>query len=132
VSFADWTERHHGGIYQAAGWQYAGMRERRMDGLIVNGQFKSGRSCNHAWGTRSPERLRAVLPSADIEPHYDEGKHLYWRALTVAGKTRAKRLGLDSLPYPKPDNAACPSDAPAPAGVSQEHPLEAAPSNIYS
>ena len=37
VSFADWTQRHHGGIYQAAGWNYSGCRDRRMDGLIIDG-----------------------------------------------------------------------------------------------
>ena len=27
VSFADWPQGHHGGVYQAAGWNYAGQRE---------------------------------------------------------------------------------------------------------
>lgn len=127
VSFADWTQGHHGGVYQAAGWNYAGRRDRAMDGVIINGTFRPGRSCNSTWGTRSPEKLRELMPEATIEPHYDEGKHLYWKPLSVAGKTRAKRLGLKALPYPKPDNAACPVDAPAPAGESQVQPLEAAP-----
>lgn len=127
VSFADWTEKHHGGIYQAAGWQYAGKRDRRMDGLIVEGVFVPGRSCNSRWGTQSPIRLQQILPQSKIVPHFDEGKHLYWRALTVAGKTRAKRLSLASLPYPKPDYAARPLDAPEPSGVSKAQPLGAAP-----
>jgi len=126
VSFADWTQSHHGGIYQASGWNYDGCRERRMDGLIIDGTFKPGRSCNSAWGTRSPDRLKAILPNAEIIPHFDDGKHLYWRALTIAGKTRAKRLGLKSTAYPKP-NAACLSDAPLPNGASLEHTQEAAP-----
>lgn len=109
VSFADWTHDHHGGVYQASGWNYGGFRDRRMDGVFINGVFKPGRSCNSAFGTRSPNRLREQMPDAEIEPHYDEGKHLYWKPLTVAGKTRAKRLGLQSLPYPKP-NADRPSD----------------------
>lgn len=127
VSFADWTQSHHGGVYQSAGWMFAGQRDRRMDGLIVNGEFKPGRSCNSTWGTRSPSSLSVLLPDADIQPHYDEGKFLYWRALTVAGKTRAKRLKLKNLPYPKPDNAARPLDAPSPNGESQVQPLGAAP-----
>lgn len=106
VSFADWTQRHHGGVYQAAGWNYDGLRDRRMDGVVHNGTFIPGRSANSRWGTRSPDRLadRGIT----VEPHYDEGKHLYWRALCVAGKTRARRLGLRSLPFPKP--AARPAD----------------------
>ena len=101
VSFADWTHRHHGGIYQAASWNYAGERERRMDGVIMDGRFVPGRSANSAYGTRSPARLaeRGIV----AEAHYDEGKHLYWRALNKAGRAKAKRLGLACLPYPKPE-----------------------------
>lgn len=127
VSFADWTQGHHGGVYQASGRNYAGKRERRMDGLVIDGVFKPGRSCNSAWGTRSPRKLASILPDADIRPHFDEGKHLYWKPLSVAGKTRAKRLNLRSLSYPKPDNAACPLDERTPVRVSQAQPLEAAP-----
>jgi len=101
VSFADRTQGHHGGIYQAASWAYDGARERRMDGVIVDGRFVPGRSANAAWGTRSPEKLTQLLRKP-VAPHYDEGKHLYWRALTKEGNRRAKRLGLKSLPYPKP------------------------------
>jgi hypothetical protein len=46
VSFADWTQRHHGGIYQAAGWNYEGKRDRAMDGITLDGVFIPGRSCN--------------------------------------------------------------------------------------
>lgn len=105
VSFADATQNHHGGVYQAASWNYAGQRERRMDGLIVGGTFVPGRSCNSLWGTRSPSRLME-RKGIHAEPHYDEGKHLYWRALNKTGKARAKRLGLGSLPYPKPSHVA--------------------------
>lgn len=102
VSFADWTQGHHGGIYQASGWNYDGKRDRRMDGVLVDGVFIPGRSCNSRWGTRSIERLRQVLPGHTVEPHYDEGKHLYWRALNRHGVKQAERLGLRSVPFPKP------------------------------
>ena len=103
ISFADRTHDHHGGIYQAASWNYAGCHEKRMDGLVIEGVFHPGRSCNSAWGTRSPSRLKERLPGRRIEPHYDEGKHLYWRALTKEGTKKAARLKLESLPYCKPD-----------------------------
>ncbi len=126
VSFADQQQGHHGGIYQAAGWHYAGRRERAMDGVLVDGVFKPGRSCNSRWGTRSPDKLRRILLSHDIEAHYDEGKHLYWKPLSIPGRSRARRLGIESLPYPKP-NAARPLDAPLPRGVSDVQPVGAAP-----
>lgn len=125
VSFADATQGHHGGIYQAAGWNYDGQRERAMDGLMIDGEFKPGRSCNSTWGTRSPEKLRALLPRRIIAPHFDAGKHLYWKALTVGGRTKARRMGLKSLSYPKP--AASPSDECVPTHVSDVQPVVAAP-----
>jgi hypothetical protein len=103
VSFADKTQGHYGGIYQACGWLYAGARERAMDGLIINGTFTPGRSCNSALGTRSTDKLRNLHPDWTIEPHFDEGKHLYWLPLSSEGKAKAKRLELSRQPYPKPD-----------------------------
>ena len=100
VSFADRTAGHHGGIYQAASWNYHGERSPAMDGCTIAGRFVPGRTCNSTWGTRSPAKLRAK--GIEAEPHYDAGKHLYWRALTKEGAARATRLGLVSTPYPKP------------------------------
>lgn len=102
VSFADKTQGHHGGIYQAASWNYNGARDRCVDGLLIDGTFWPGRSCNTKFGTRSPQKVSDIL-GREAVPHYDEGKHLYWRALTKEGTRRAERLGLQSLPYPKPD-----------------------------
>lgn len=100
VSFADATVGHHGGIYQASSWMYDGQRPSRMDGVIVHGQFVPGRVANHTWGTRSPTLLAAQ--GIDAEPHYDDGKYLYWKPLTRAGRRKAQRLGLSDLPYPRP------------------------------
>lgn len=126
VSFADRTQGHHGGIYQAAGWNYDGCRDRTMDGVMIDGVFKPGRSCNSQWGTRSPDKLREMFPDRAIEPHFDEGKHCYWKPLAVAGKSKARRLGLQRLPYPKP-NAARPVDERTPIRVSAVQPRGAAP-----
>jgi hypothetical protein len=103
VSFADWTQKHHGGVYQACGWHYTGLRGRRMDGVIVDGEFTPGRSANSRCGTQSPSRLKER--GIEAEPHYDEGKHLYWLAWGEGIQT-AEGLGLESLPYPKPRRAA--------------------------
>ena len=103
ISFADSTQGHHGGIYQACSWHYDGKRQRQMDGVIVHGQFVPGRSANQTWGTRSPALL--AERGIEAEPHYDEGKHLYWKPLTRAGKRKATRLGLCDLPYPRPDDS---------------------------
>jgi hypothetical protein len=103
VSFADPAEGHHGGVYQAASWRYAYRSKRDTDGLFVNGVFVPGRTCNARWGTRSALRLRESHPEWQIEYSRTEGKHLYWRALRRSGQAKAARLGLQSLPYPKPN-----------------------------
>jgi len=100
ISFADRTHQHHGGIYQACSWQYAGKRGERMDGVLIDGTFVAGRSCNSKWGTQSPAKLSDRLKK-DVQPHFDDGKHLYWRALTRSGKQKAARLKLENFPYPK-------------------------------
>lgn len=103
VSFADWTQRHHGGVYQSASWNYDGQRDRQMDGLVIDGVFNPGRSCNSRFGTRSPENVAGILgTSHSVVPHYDEGKHLYWKALNERGAAKAARLGLKATAYPKP------------------------------
>lgn len=94
VSFADRTQGHEGFVYRASNWNYAGCRERRMDGLIVDGAFIGGRACNHKFGSRSPEKVRQMFPHKTIEPHFDEGKHCYWLALGKRGEAKAARLGL--------------------------------------
>ncbi len=104
ISFADRTQGHHGGIYQSCSWAYAGCRDRRQDGLLVDGTFIPGRSCNSRWGTRSPTKLAAMLRGHTVEPHYDEGKHLYWRALNRDGQKKAQRLGLEAMAYCKPSS----------------------------
>jgi hypothetical protein len=103
VSFADNTQGHHGGVYQAASWNFSTYREPRMDGLLINGQFVPGRSCNSRWGTRSPTRLAERLgDSHAIEPHMDAGKFLYWKALNAKGRHNARLLDLGKTAYPKP------------------------------
>lgn len=100
IAYADQGQNERGIIYQFSDFQYNGLRKPRMDGLLINDIFVPGRSCNSQWNTQSPERLRKILPTCKIEPHYDKGKHLYWLATTSEGKSRASRLGLRSLKFP--------------------------------
>ena len=108
ISFADWTQRHHGGVYQASSWNYHGQRDRRIDGVYVDGVFVTARNCRHIYGSSLStenviERERSRI-GREITPHYDEGKHLYWKPLSKEGKRRAGRLGLEKLSYPKPSS----------------------------
>lgn len=102
ISYADNTQFHHGGIYQACSWFYSGMRPPRIDGVVVGGKFVAGRTANHRWGTQSPAKLKSL--GVDAKPHYDYGKYLYWRPITKKGSLVAQRLGLLNKPYPKPES----------------------------
>lgn len=102
VSFADMEEGHHGGIYQACSWIYDGMADERLDGFNINGVFTPARTCNAQYGTSSEEGLRKKLKGAEVVPHYDRGKHRYWKALSKEGMQLALSLGFRSRPYPKP------------------------------
>lgn len=101
ISYADIAEGHHGGIYQAASWQYDGARRPRMNGVVIRGRFVPFRSASNQWGTSNPKKLSKIL-GCEVVEHYDEGKHLYWKALGSMGKAKARRLGLRNQPYPKP------------------------------
>jgi len=94
VSFADRTQGHDGYVYRAANWRYAGCRERANDGVVIDGAFYPGRTCNSLFGTRSLDKLCGMFPHKTIEPHYDEGKHCFWLPLGTKGEAKARRLGL--------------------------------------
>jgi hypothetical protein len=99
VSYADSTQGHHGGIYQACGWNYHGKRPAKLDGYISrSGTFIPARTATRRLGCNR----RYELAKRGYKPHFDKGKHLYWRALTPAGEAKAQRLGLLNRPYPKP------------------------------
>lgn len=102
ISYADWTHGHHGGVYQAASWNFHEQRKPSCDGCIVDGTFIPGRTCNARFGTRSPSKLKQQL-NCTVEPHYDKGKCLYWKALSHSGKRKAERLNFKKMPYRKLD-----------------------------
>jgi len=97
VSFADRTQGHEGYVYRASNWKYTGCRDPQNDGLIVDGVFVPGRSCNAIYGSRSADIVRELKPSSTIEKHFDKGKHLYWYALNKKGKEKAIRLNLSDM-----------------------------------
>lgn len=105
ISYADSTPGHHGGIYQASGWHFHTKRKPSIDGWFKpDGTYVPGRSAHKAFGTNSKYKLQ----DRGLQPHWDTGKYLYWRALTPSGEAKAERLGFLKLPYPKPTPAKVP------------------------
>ena len=100
ISYADPEAGHHGGIYQAASWKYAGTYGSNIPRWIIDGIELHQREVSDRWGSivGLKERLGDRLVQRVPEP-----KHLYWRPLNSRGRAKAERLGLKSLPYPKPD-----------------------------
>lgn len=128
LSYADSGKGHHGGIYQASGFIYVAARRPYQDGIrnTRTGEFIHGRQCNRMFGSRSQKTLKEHMTD-EWELAFSETKHLYVRPMRQKLKPLLKRFGWMPLDFPKPDNAACLSDAPIPLGASQEHTLEAAP-----
>ena len=106
VSFADSTQGHHGGVYQAASWKYHEQRKAQNDGFLLDGEFVPRRTAYGRFGGSSRVAMRVFCEvwGYEFQEHWDTGKHLYWRALTRQGEQHAKELGLRELPYPKTDS----------------------------
>ena len=51
ISYADATQDHHGGIYQACSWNFHTYRKPKEDGLIIDGKFVPKRSVSSRYGT---------------------------------------------------------------------------------
>lgn len=90
VSFADTSQGHHGGIYQAGGWLYTGMSTPAKE-YVVNGKRYHGRSFRN-----SPYRKMEGTPAVKIV--YGSAKHRYLMALDNAMSEHIEKL---RKPYPK-------------------------------
>jgi hypothetical protein len=96
ISFADTAQGHHGGIYQAGGWLYAGQTDADRV-YVVHGRRRHPKSVHSLGWTQSAVWLQAnVDPSARMERA--PGKHRYLLALD--NETR-ERIAPMALPYPK-------------------------------
>lgn len=101
VSYADPAAGHHGGIYQAGSWLYSGVSASGEAIWLIDGVEHNRRSIQDMFGTSARRPIKEKLGDR-LEWRPCEAKHLYWRPLNRRGKAKAKRLGLKSLPYPKP------------------------------
>lgn len=94
VSFADPAAGHHGGIYQAGGWIYAGKSatnfEWRLNGKRLNKRAYTGRNFGTPKMQVPSGAVRVTLP----------GKHRY--LMPLDDEMRAKIAPL-AKPYPKRD-----------------------------
>jgi hypothetical protein len=127
LSYADSAQGHHGGIYQATGFSYVYHTKsgEQIGFFDSSGQYIHGRSVYSRYGTRSVPAIIRLHPDWTVA--YGEPKFLYIKPLRKRLNAVLKKMNWTILPFPKPDNAACPVDESVPADASQVKPLEAAP-----
>lgn len=109
VSFADPKEGHHGGIYQAGNWIYAGTTDSGVE-LLFEGKWHHSRMARQTgWGTvprlaRLTPAQQAKLPRRKTIP-----KHRYLYPLDRAMRRQITKL---ALPYPTPCDGSVNGDTP--------------------
>ena len=96
VSYADPEEGHHGGIYQAMGWIYAGSSVPQR-AVRVEGKWMHKRTASSLWGTASPARIRQMT-GREVDYGPVQWKHTYYYPLDADMRARIAPL---AKPYPK-------------------------------
>lgn len=96
ISFADTGQGHHGGIYQAGNWIYAGLTESDR-AYVVHGRPRHAKTIHSRGWKQTEEWLRAhVDPNATIETQ--PPKHRY---LLPLDDEMRKVIAPLAKPYPK-------------------------------
>ena len=103
ISFADPSQGHHGGIYQAGNWIYTG-KTQESDEYTIHGKKMHGRAVRKTLekynipGKNTLERARIFYKDINIEVGKGISKHRYLMPLDK--KMRKQILPL-AQPYPK-------------------------------
>lgn len=98
VSFADTNHGHHGGIYQAGGWVYAGQTIAGYKLSDATGRIWHSRQCSSTGVSRQYGKVRRVPKIQDCTKIPEKGKHRYLMPLDDEMRERIKPL---AKPYPK-------------------------------
>jgi len=95
VSFADTSQGHHGGIYQAGNWLYSGQSEKG-NFFLVHGKLMHPRSVISKGGENSIRGAKKIDPNATVV--VVPGKHRYLMPLDDDMRKKIEPL---RKPYPK-------------------------------
>jgi hypothetical protein len=98
VSFADPSEGHHGGIYQAMNWIYTGRQPETVEYLAPDGKQWHGRMVSKDGKIKVQGQYRACWRVDQCTSVIKPGKHRYLMPLDK--KMRKQILPL-AQPYPK-------------------------------
>jgi hypothetical protein len=98
VSFADPSKGHHGGVYQAGGWIYAGDTSPNSMYLDRSGKLWHNRMISSSGVRKVFGKYRKVLRPSDCKRIDLPGKHRYLMPLDQEMRERIAHL---ARPYPK-------------------------------
>lgn len=98
ISFADPSEGHHGGIYQAGNWIYTGRQPSTIEYIAPDGKQWHGRMVSKDGKKKVQGVYRRCWRADQCTPVEKPGKHRYLMPLDK--KMRKQILPL-SKPYPK-------------------------------
>lgn len=118
VSFADPSEGHHGGIYQAGNWIYSGRSSSSVEYLGPDGKRWHARMIKkQGWTTVQGKRRKTLTPDQCTLVR-KPGKHRYLMPLDAEMRERILPM---SKPYPKrvrSDTSDTPGDQPGEGGAA--------------
>jgi hypothetical protein len=98
VSFADPSEGHHGGIYQAGNWIYTGRQPSTIEYIAPDGKQWHGRMVSKDGKIKVQGKYRKCWRTDQCTPVEKQGKHRYLFPLDEAMKRKVEPL---RKPYPK-------------------------------
>lgn len=98
VSFADPSEGHHGGIYQAGNWIYTGRQPSTIEYIAPDGKQWHGRMVSKDGKIKVQGKYRKCWRTDQCTPVEKQGKHRYLFPLDEAMKRKIEPL---RKPYPK-------------------------------
>ena len=98
VSFADPSEGHHGGIYQAGNWIYTGKRPPTTEFIAPDGKQWHGRMVSKDGRIKVQGKYRPCWKTSQCTPVEKQGKHRYLMPLDAEMRKRILPL---ARPYPK-------------------------------
>lgn len=101
ISYADSGQGHHGYIYQATNWFYAGQTKEEAV-YVKAGNKMHGKSFSDKYGTRT--KAKADELGYTIENQPPKHRYFYFLGTKKEIKDMHSKLPYEQLPYPKGDN----------------------------
>lgn len=98
VSFADTNQGHHGGIYQAGNWIYAGQSNKKFDYLAPDGKRYLSRQISESGYVKQFGKMTKVFKPSECQAIEVQGKHRYLMPLNEEMRKKVQHL---AKPYPK-------------------------------